>query len=312
MGEDKFLELSIGPGELQVVSVSPRGRSVTLRAGDLEFVAAKDKLTQLLRFYGLSRTSFNAEARQGRGTEVLRKALRSGREAVITVLRLPKANYMVRIATPEFTPIPHRVLFEFIDGVLNELGINPLETKVQRFLKRISKWYKLYEGEVHKVGDVAHAWLVVSNANTAHDAVHVYSVVEFVKCSNLALSTEYRSVPVVHRGDIKEILLKVKDAVASLLERLKGLPNLEGLLEVDLSPAAVENWLKALEKRTSPRISKWIAKRLAEETSRYGNNAYAALQAISFVAARSPKSYRELLLKAAGKVMEKRSFEVTT
>ena len=220
------------------------------------------------------------------------EALGKRDDVVLRVLKIDENTYyVVRATTTKYVAIPHRVLFDFVKGVIKDVAGVDVKPRVVHYSRRTVAYYPLYEVPLNyaRPNDAVRISLAVSNANTGEHSIKVYGYAEILACSNgLMLSEISKSVRMAHRGRLEEVLGKVAEAVKEVLKMLRDrypviARRIEELQDVKITDAVIKNWLEALKRRLGIRYTMWLGTALRQNEEVFGSNALAMFQAMTFL-----------------------------
>lgn len=199
----------------------------------------------------------------------------------------------VIVGSEEFTPIPHRVLFDSVYEYLVNTGVKVLDREFKKWIKRTGMFFVLHHCPLSyaRRGDAVRVGVLVTNANTARDSIRIYGFAEIVQCINGLTIHEASGRFVVHRGDVKEVLVKVCSSVREVVEWLSTRyddvrKRIENLQFVDVSKEDVKIWIKEHVRRLPKKYSDWFLNQLEKNIRIFGYNKLALLQTSSYFATR--------------------------
>lgn len=304
MESGAFLDVRLDPGAVFEAS----RRAVIIRQGGEKIIVKNHALSQLLKLAGVKVTEWR---RNPRGMLDRVRAGLSGKDIVISAVRVNEGTLVAfRVTTTEYTPIPHRVLFDFAESVIKEAGVSIIEKRVIRFFRRTAMKFVIYEQPLNyaRPNDALRVSLIVSNANSADDAIHVYTWVDILACKNGLVIHDIASKHIVHVGNASSILRRVGEAIRDLLAQLNVEElrrKIEALQDVALSESTIQNWLKAVTARLPRKYAEWLQRELRRSTSEFGNTAEAVFQAVTAVASRAKN-------ERVAKTLSKLAYEIIT
>ncbi len=257
-------------------------------------------LSELLRVVGFTKTEFR-KLNDADKAEVIRTALEKG--LVIGVVEVEPGIYVAfRVTTPEYTAVPHRVLFDFVkDFLARRYGIH-VDPIIRRYKRRTVAFFPIYKKDVRvaEANDVIMAGIYVSNANTGRHSIKVYMYIEVLACSNGAILKNVGGrVRILHVRSIEQILQRVANAVENIMDWLKRRVNdliadLERLAEEELTEDEIREWLEDIMEKLPKKYRKWFERVTMKYVKQYGRNKYALWQTLTYFAPRLERVNEDL------------------
>ena len=196
------------------------------------------------------------------------------------------------VASEEFTPIPHRLLFEAVERYLrDELGIDVIETRYQKWFKRAGMFYVIDRLPLQYAGtdDILSYGILVTNANTTRDSIRVYPYAEILKCQNGLIGLNMlKRVRIVHRGRVEDVLKKVLDAVADSIRELQKLAiswkyKIERLELRKVHPLELTVWLQTMRDIVPKKYHSLLERSITFNVDKYGATELARFQTLSWL-----------------------------
>ncbi|RLG75826.1 MAG: hypothetical protein DRO12_05060 [Thermoprotei archaeon] len=279
-----FLNEKVRVGDIRVVETHPY---LVLETPKYEVVVPKKHLYKLFRHLGVRVTKYRRMTRDERMC-TLTSAIQENSEKTLVFTYLCVENgtlFLVRVATPEYTPIPHRTLFTFVEEILKSMGITVYRKQTTRFLRRTTLRLQLDRTLLDRTDEPYAVYLQVSNANTVRDAIHISLLVQNETCENSIVVEDYAVA--VHRGTLESILMRVEKRIREMVSRRFRIERLVSLLDEPLDAIRLRETIEKLSKGMSRRDRSLLEWRLQSDIKRYGYNQYALLQSISYVASRT-------------------------
>ena len=202
---------------------------------------------------------------------------------------LPNVDYMVyRITSEKYTPIPHRLVFDFTEQILRRAG---LEYKKQFLTWKKRKGMFFATDRVELSFSSAKAGILVTNANTGEHAIHVTAFGFIEVCDNGAILSASPSAVtrIAHVGTVGEILRRLENAITNMVWRL---PVLEGKWAVEVSrlakmnhpPSVLDAWAQSWAKKMPEKYRKWWAREYERHLDKYGYTELALYQLLTYAA----------------------------
>ena len=220
------------------------------------------------------------------------EALTKRDDVVLRVFKIDENTYyVVRATTTKYVAIPHRVLFDFVRGVIRDVAGVDVRPRVVHYSRRTVAYYPLYEVPLNyaRPNDAVRISLAVSNANTGEHSIRVYGYVEVLACSNgLVLADISKAVRMAHKGRLEDVLSKVAESVKEVLSMLRDkypviARRIEELQDVKITDTVIRNWLEALKRRLGIRYTAWLGITLRQNEEVFGSSALAMFQAMTFL-----------------------------
>ena len=201
------------------------------------------------------------------------------------------AFYVVRVTTTKYVAIPHRVLFDFVRGVIKDVTSLDVNPRVVAYRRRTVAYFPIYEIPLKyaRPNDMIRISLAVSNANTGQHSIKVYGYAEILACSNGLMITEIsKTIRAAHRGRLEDILSKVAEAVKEVLKMLRDrypviAKRIEELQDVPITESVIRNWLRAMRERLGVRYAAWLEYALVRNRAEFGDTALALFQAMTYL-----------------------------
>ena len=288
-GEREFIDII--PSNVEVRNVKETRRHMlivdaTVNGQDMRLIFGRRARSQLTKLGGL-------DALVKRGDLMLRAlVLEDG------------AYYIVRATTTKYTAVPHRVLFDFVKGVIREATGLDIEPRVVSYKRRTVAYYPVYEVPLNyaRPRDMIRISLAVSNANTGQHSIKVYGYAEILACKNGLMLSEVSSVAVMaHRGSVEDVLKRVAEAVKEVLNSLREkyplvARRIEALQDVPITESVIRNWLKVMREKLGMRYVTWLEAALARNKAEFGNTALTLFQTMTYLIprVRNEKKVKEL------------------
>jgi hypothetical protein len=268
---------------------------------------AKRGLTQFLHAIGYTRR----DLKRLREQDILNAWGRMDASTVMSAYKWDGISVVYRVTSDLYTPIPHRILFQYISSILEEMGFNP-EPEVRRHNVRMSARWHLWSVPLDyaRPGDAVGIYLVVSNANTGNDSIKVYGYAEILKCRNgFVLADAMARVRVFHTHGLQGVLERVKEAVLEVVKKLietreELRDRIERLQELRLTPEKREEWLRRLYETLPRKYHPYLIEQWARNKREFGETAEAVFQTITALVPRIRNEHaREKLNKYAQEVL---------
>lgn len=290
------------------VESTPRGKGIIINLRDgRRLIVIKRGLSQLLNLLGLSkRDNINT---------ITDRLLSNGDGLVLSYVvdrDKPGVLYVYRVTTVVYTPIPHRVLFQYVSDYLNRRGVRVIEEDVIRYSRRTAMVYYTHRSGLNysRVGDALASGIYVSNSNTGMDAIHVSAYHNIVKCRNGFVDTVLsKAISVTHRGRVEDILLRVGNAIDRVLPKIQ-VRNMElanVINDIEGRPVTrgeVEGWLNLIRNRLPKKYRRWFNKVSREYINEFGYSEMARLQIATYFQHRIGRRNMELGLMFNRMAME--------
>ena len=206
-------------------------------------------VNQFLKRLGVSRLSLKRQRSWRLAQEKLWDAILNCYDSM--VLAISPHNTVYRVTSEEFTPVPHRVLFDAISDTLKEMGIDYKDFRVERWgVSTVARW-ELPNLSTDKLG----IYLGCRNANTGNRSIKLFGYYVILVCKNGLVSNRITSsIRVIHKNPLDEILKKVCEGVRDIISKL---PEFENIVEqaetVPLSRAVMKTWLLNYAQKKLPR-----------------------------------------------------------
>jgi len=192
------------------------------------------------------------------------------------------------LSSLDFTAIPHRVLFNFVENTLKELGIKIASKEWRKWFKRTGMFFNIREIPLvyARSGDALRVGILATNANTTEDSIRIFPFSEIALCRNgLANLNTLNAFYIIHRGDLNEILKKVRESV---IKSINALPSVSSyaqklckLQDISMKPEDIENRLKEVNKFLPYKSIGYLHRGIQESTQQFGYTALAIVQALS-------------------------------
>ena len=265
-----------------------------------KLVIKNSALTSLLRQAGFTKRDFN-ELPEYDKRDVILTAFDKGVKLDAVEIE-PGVFVVFRVTSPEFTPIPHRVLFDFVrDHLAKKYGIT-VDPVVRKYSRRTAAFFPIFKREVKtaNVNDAITAGVYVSNANTGHHSIKVYAYVEVLACSNgMTVKNVGKRIRIMHVRNIERILHRVAEAVDNILSWLKKklnilIADLERLTEEELTEDEIREWLEDVLEKLPKKYRRWFESITRKYIRQYGRNKYALWQTLTYFAPRLEKVNEDL------------------
>lgn len=292
MTDGKFQDLVIN--NVDVIAVDAKQRSLVITTPDGKILFRKRALSQLLSLLGLSIYDYKKNPDSAIVLEAFQK---QERPIVVGVVESTLEGidwYAFRSVTGEYTPIPHRLLFDFVDGVLKQHNIPYIEKKFYRWYRRSGMLWVLDQQplDYRRENDYFIAGLLVTNANTAKDAIHVMGAIQIAQCINTISAIDYHTA--VHKGEVDKILARVKDAVLNVVDALRQrYPRIkriiEELQEEEIPESVIRVWVEKWLEKVPKKYHRWFKKMTYLNRKEFGNTKLALWQTATYFATRMQK-----------------------
>jgi len=194
-----------------------------------------------------------------------------------------------RISTALYTPIPHSLLFAFTESVLRDLGFKVLKKKFRKWYRRSGMFFVLREYPVvfKNRQTKLQAGILVTNANTARDAIHVIAFTVLTVCDNTFAIKSYAAT--AHVGSVSQILQRVRKAIIKVLREAKFTEFMEKLIkaeEEELPKSVIENWIRMWVQRMPQKYLEWFEEVVEENLTIYGMTRLALWQTATYFGTR--------------------------
>lgn len=270
-----------------IYDVIPEKRSLTLSTSEGILLFRKRSLSQLLQLLGVSLYDYRMNP------NVVKEALLKYKKSlVLGAVRSYIQGidwYVFRTTSEQFTPIPHRMLFEFIEQVLRENGVQFERKEFKKWFRRAGMYYIIGSEKSGILNDVFDTGILVTNANTAKDGIHVMGIVKVISCDNSIRALDYYSI--VHKHSAERIFQRVErdvlKAVKTIREKFPQLKaRIEELGSIELSESIIRNWLEAWKQKAPKKYHKWFERTLDKYIKRHGRTELAVWQAETYLARR--------------------------
>ena len=286
---DKFVSFSSRELTGVDVKVYRKRRSVHLLLPDGRKVVLKGRgLKQLLSHAGVGvREFFRMDDEERR--RVVLGALQ-GKELILDAVAIDDGVfYVYRTVTPQYTPIPHRVLFDYVATYLRErygVGVEPV---VVRYERRTVAYFPLLRLGVNTPsGEEIVAGVAVSNANTGKSSVRVYPFVGGYRYDFISIDVRGRSVRAYHVKAAEGILDRVGRAVDRVVEWLNrnvdSLTRMFRALRAPMSRDEIAEWLRRVERILPAKYRDWFERVMRRASEREGNTRYSMWSAVAYMA----------------------------
>jgi len=254
---------------------------------------------QFLNKVGLTITKLIRQRSYERMQEILWDAIVSTDNPII--LSISPNDTVYRVTSFQYTPVPHRVLFDFVSGVLDEMQL-PYQFKgVYRLGINTFATWRLPSMS----NDVVDVYLRCRNANTGETSIKLYGYYTILVCRNGLTSSRLSStIRIVHKSSLADILSRVRNALYELIPKLPTITRFidEGK-KIQLPRSIMLAWLKQYSKKKLP---KELVRHLEREIAKTEETLFGLSQAITYVGTHVVKKprWREMLQELGGKVLE--------
>jgi len=232
---DKFIDLVLDERTLYDIEKTPKGKGVviTYHNGKEQYdvIVTNTAFSQLLRLIGYEKVSDIKKMLRDTPrrifptiTDRIYKRLEEGKPIILSCVKVDEGILKAfRVTSEEYTPIPHRELFNAVQEALEVEGIKIIRTEYCEWIKRVGMTYYLKEVELKfvKVRDVLASGLLVTNANTAHDSIRLFAFNIILSCRNGLTTRELAGrIYLRHVGIKQEILKRVKVYAVELARKI--------------------------------------------------------------------------------------------
>ena len=216
-------------------------------------------INQFLNRIGVSRLSLKRQRNWMLAQEKLWDGIVNCHSSM--VLAVSPQNTVYRVTSEEFTPVPHRILFDAISDTLKELGIEYGEFRIEKWgSSTVARW-ELPKLATDKLG----IYLGCRNANTGNRSIKLFGYYKILVCSNGLISNRVvSSIRIIHKATLPEILKKVCEGVREILGKLPEYHKvIEDAEKTPLSKTVMENWLRVYaEKKLPKEVTRLILREL--------------------------------------------------
>jgi len=259
-------------------------RALVLHTSEGTILFTKRSLSQLIKGLGITIYEYRTNPEL-----VKQKLFAFKKSMVLGVVSAERANvdwYAYRVSTEQYTPIPHRVLFDYVDGLLRENDIKVIDKVFHKWFRRTGMYWILDQREA-SFNDYFNCGILVTNANTAQDAIHVIGIVKITSCDNSIKVVDYYSN--IHRGKVEDILGRVGKSVLEVVNTLRQrFPIIAGKIEelqnIRVPKSVIQNWLNTWLNRAPKKYQKWFKKSIERNINMYGYTELAVFQTETFLA----------------------------
>ncbi|MCD6406691.1 DUF932 domain-containing protein [Candidatus Aerophobetes bacterium] len=293
MENGKFGDLVIDTPTFEVEAYK---KSIVFQFEDgTRLIFARKSLTQLLHLVGVKRRDFEKHK------DILKEHLKDivSKTPLFVGYARHQADsnvlFAFRVTSEEYVPVPHRILFDFVRGVIKDSGFSIKEERWIKYQKRTGKFFVLHEVPLRyaREGDYLRTGILVTNANTGKDSIRCFFYGEILKCRNGVVKKEFtKKIAIIHRGTVETVLQKVAEAIKEILGHVfavtpKLAREIEKLQEEKLSPEIIRNWLKAVKETLPKKYQFWLEKELKKNRKVFGDTKLALFQTVTAIATKS-------------------------
>jgi len=307
--QDKFVDYYVGDlGVPRAVRFLYGGRVIEIEMSKGQVLRfAKRGLTQFLHAIGYTRRDLKKLTEQ----DILNAWGKMDASTVLSAYRWDGVSVVYRVTSNLYTPIPHRVLFQYVSSVLGELGLNTGYEFTRHNVRASARW-RLWSLPLNyaRPGDAVGIYLIVSNANTGADSIRVMGYAEILKCRNgLILTDVMARVRVFHTHGLQGVLERVREAILEVVKRLSATredlkKRIERLQELRLTPEEREEWLRRLYETLPRKYHPYLAEQWLRSKREFGETAEALFQTITYLNTRvRNEEVREKLNKYAHEIL---------
>lgn len=255
---------------------------IVLELNGERYNLSKERFTQLFRYLNVKITELRKIYDYNERDRALMKAIK----ACNTQLKVSAyENSIVRITSTDFTAIPHSKVLQIVEKALK---LDYEDRKIEFGNGMFAKWtLRSLPAECARLGEIVSWQLWVYNRNDGQHGLKIGGGFTVLACNNGAVKWKGAArVRIVHRGDYKTLLDKIRKAVAQVY--FVDLPQ----VAYQIQEAQKVKAAKELVEKLVRLYPQWIQRKLQEQL-RTAHTVWDVSNAFSWVATHEPVTFNQ-------------------
>ena len=243
---------------------------------------SRERFTQLFRYLDAKVSDIRKIYDYNERDRALMKAVRAcNTELKVSIY----GNSIVRITSADFTAIPHGKVLQIVE---RELKLDYEDRKIEFGNGMFAKWtLRSLPAECVRLGEIVSWQLWAYNYNDGKHGLRIGGGFTVLACNNGAVKWKGATrVRIVHRGDYKTLLDKIRKAVAQVY--FVDLPQ----VAYQIQEAQKVKAAKELVEKLIRLYPQWIQKKLREQL-RTAHTVWDVSNAFSWVATHEPVTFNQ-------------------